>query len=409
MQKEINYQKRYIEEAIEDLFAKKYSCLILGPRQVGKTTLIREIFRNKVQLVEFLLQDSSVRISLERDPGSLIRQIEAIGGKPWVFIDEAQKVPAIFDAIQYLIDENKAQFIITGSSARKLRSSGINLLPGRIKRYFLDPFSWGEVGFLKENNIQAIKIKNLKKLQDYSFEDSLVFGSLPKIASLPNKEREDFLRAYAEIYLEEEIRAEALSRKIGNFSRFLELAALESGTAPNLSKLSNESGVSMPTIKEYYNLLEDTLVAERVDPYLKNSRKRVLSSSRYYFFDLGVRNVLARLPLQKETINSQKGILFEHAVVLEIIRRIRSLNNSFNVYYWRTSSGLEVDLIIDAGSKLIPIEIKSSSSVSLSELRGLRTFLEDYKDKADVGYVITYGGNKEKLADNIISLPWNCL
>jgi uncharacterized protein len=409
MQKEINYQKRYIEEAIEDLFAKKYSCLILGPRQVGKTTLIREIFRNKVQLVEFLLQDPSVRISLERDPGSLIRQIEAIGGKPWVFIDEAQKVPAIFDAIQYLIDENKAQFIITGSSARKLRSSGINLLPGRIKRYFLDPFSWGEVGFLKENNIQAIKIKNLKKLQDYSFEDSLVFGSLPKIASLPNKEREDFLRAYAEIYLEEEIRAEALSRKIGNFSRFLELAALESGTAPNLSKLSNESGVSMPTIKEYYNLLEDTLVAERVDPYLKNSRKRVLSSSRYYFFDLGVRNVLARLPLQKETINSQKGILFEHAVVLEIIRRIRSLNNSFNVYYWRTSSGLEVDLIIDAGSKLIPIEIKSSSSVSLSELRGLRTFLEDYKDKADVGYVITYGGNKEKLADNIISLPWNCL
>ena len=409
MQKEINYQKRFIEDVIEDLFDKKYSCLILGPRQVGKTTLIREIFHNKVQLVEFLLQDPSVRISLERDPGSLIRQIEAIKGNPWVFIDEAQKVPAIFDAIQYLIDENKAQFIITGSSARKLRSSGVNLLPGRIKRYFLDPFLWGEQGFVRENNIQEIEIKNLNKTQDYSFEDSLVFGSLPKIASLPNKERGGFLKAYAEIYLEEEIRAEALSRKIGNFSRFLELAALESGTVPNLSKLSNESGVSIPTIKEYYNILEDTLVAERVDPYLKNSRKRVLSSSRYYFFDLGVRNVLARLPLQKETINSQKGILFEHAVVLEIIRRIRRLDNSLNVYYWRTSSGLEVDLIIDTGAKLVPIEIKSSSSVSLSELRGLRTFLEDYKEKVDVGYVITYGGNKEKLADNIISLPWNCL
>jgi predicted AAA+ superfamily ATPase len=268
---------------------------------------------------------------------------------------------------------------------------------------------WGELGLMKGCAIKELSAENINYKTGYSLEDTLVYGSLPGIISLPQKGRPDFLKAYSEIYLEEEIRQEALLRKIGAFSRFLELAAVESGTSPNLLKLSNESGVSQPAIKEFYNILEDTLVIERIDPYLKNARKRILSSSRYYFFDLGVRNTLARFPITSNLANIQKGALFEHAVILEIVRRVRTFNKNYKVCYWRTSAGAEVDCVVDMGSRVIPIEIKSSSFVPQSEIKGLRNFLRDYSKLAPHGYVITMGGRKELLSDNITAIPWSCL
>ncbi|MFH1259492.1 MAG: ATP-binding protein [Elusimicrobiota bacterium] len=400
---------RYLNKQIDSLIASKYSCLIFGPRQVGKTVLVREALSSLKNTVEYPLQNPSVRIELEANPSRLINQIQALENKPYVFIDEVQKIPEIFDAVQFLVDNRQAQFILTGSSARKLKRQGVNLLPGRVKRFFLDPLMWGELDLIKQNSIKELTLENINKNVSYSFENTLIYGTLPGIALLPEKDREDFLKSYAQIYLEEEIRAEALSRKIGAFSRFLELAAVESGTSPNLAKLSNESGVSQPTVKEFFNLLEDTLVVVKVEPFLTRARKRILSSPRYYFFDLGVRNVLARFPLTANLINAQKGILFEHAVILEITRRIRALNKSYRVCYWRTSAGAEVDCIIDMGEKVIPIEIKSSSYIPLSEIKGLTTFLEDYKSIADHGYVITMGIRKEKLADNITAVPWSFL
>lgn len=397
---------RYLNTPVSNAIKKKHSCLILGPRQTGKTTLVNERLKGTKNAVTYLLQDPSVRIELEKTPSRLINQVRALKKNVFVFVDEAQKVPALFDAIQVLIDSKDAHFILTGSSARKLKRHGVNLLPGRIKRYHLSPLLWGELGLMKECAIKEFSIANINRNVPYSFEDTLIYGSLPGIVTLPQKDRPDFLKAYAEIYLEEEIRAEALSRKIGAFSRFLELAAVESGTNPNLRKLSNESGVSQPAVKEFYNVLEDTLVIERVEPYLKNARKRILSSSRYYFFDLGVRNVLARFPLAPDLVNAQKGILFENAVMLEIIRRVKALNKNYKICYWRTSAGAEVDCIVDLGSRVIPIEIKSSSFVAQSEIKGLKIFLDDYGKMATHGYVITMGGRKELLANNITAIPW---
>jgi len=397
---------RYLDAEINRLAAKKYSGLILGPRQAGKTTLVQNILKNVENKIEYLLQNPSTRQEIEADPSRIIRQTEAIGGKPVIFVDEAQKAPEVFDSAQYLIDKKEASFIMTGSSARKLKRSGVNLLPGRIKRFYLDPLLWGELGLLKKGAIQELAMENINEKINFSLEDSLIFGSLPGMVLLPKEDRRDFLKSYAEIYLEEEIRAEALSRKIGAFSRFLELAAAESGTSPNFTKLSNESGVSQPSIKEFYRILEDTLVMERIDPYLKNSRKRILSSPRYYFFDIGVRNSLARLPLDKNTVNAQKGILFEHAVVLEIIRRVRILNKNYKVCFWRTSGGAEVDCVIDLGNSVIPIEIKASKFIAMSELKGLKSFLADYNRVARRGYVITMAERKEKLAENITAVPW---
>ena len=397
---------RYLSSAISALLDGKYSGLILGPRQVGKTTLVKELLKNINNVVEYPLQDTQLRISLEANPSRLIGEIKALEKHPVVFIDEGQKVPELFDSVQYLIDENKASFLITGSSARKLKRSSANLLPGRIKRYHLDPLMWGELGLLRKCSIPGLAMANINHSVKYSFEDTLVFGSMPGIAFLPEKDREDFLTAYAGTYLEEEIRAEALSRKIGAFSRFLELAANESGTSPNLTKLSNESGVSHPAIKEFYNVLVDTLIAERVEPYMKMARKRILSTPRYYFFDMGVRNVLARLPLNHKLINAQKGVLFEHAVVLEIIRRVRALNKNYKVCFWRTSGGAEVDCVVDMGDMVLPIEIKAAKHVGPSEIKGLVNFLQEYSGVAKHGYVITMGDKKEMLAENITALPW---
>ena len=401
---------RALEKEIGRLIENEQSALVFGPRQVGKTTLIKKCLSKLDHYTEYLLQNPEIRMEFEKDPSLLIRQIEALKEKPFVFIDEAQKVPDLFDAVQYLIDEKKANFIITGSSARKLRRKGTNLLPGRVKSYSLSPLSWNEMGWIKNSYIPQLKMENVNKKIEYTFEKSLIFGSLPGIvAQAEDQDRESFLKAYAHIYLEEEIRAEALSRKIGAFSRFLELAASESGTSPNLTKLSMESGVSVPAVKEFFRLLEDTLIVERVDPYLKNARKRILSTPRYYFFDLGVRNALANMPFNNDLINLQKGILFEHAVVLEIIRRIKILGENYKVCFWRTSGGAEVDCVIDCGQQVIPIEIKASKKVYLPELKGLNNFIEEYHKIAKQGYVITLGDKVEKITDKIIAIPWNYL
>jgi len=400
---------RYLEPILQKQIKKNQSFFIFGPRQVGKTFLVKKILKKLKNTVEYPLQNPAVRLSFESDPGRLIREIEVLEKSPYVFIDEGQKIPLLFDAVQYLIDEKKASFIITGSSARKLRRKEVNLLPGRVKRFFLDPLLWGELGWLKKSSIKPLSLKNINKRINYSFEEQLIFGSLPLVVLTKKEERESILTSYTQIYLEEEIRAEALSRKIGSFLRFLELSALESGTSPNLTKLSVESGVSLPAAKEFYQLLVDTLIVHRVDPYLKNARKRLFTSPRYYFFDLGVRNALSYLTLNQGLIRAQKGVLFEHAVILEIIRRIRSLNKNYRLYYWRTASGAEVDCVVDTGKTLIPIEIKSSSYVALSEIKGLKIFLEDYKDKTSFGYVITQGKKPEKLTKNILALPWDYL
>ncbi|MDP2630465.1 MAG: AAA family ATPase, partial [Candidatus Uhrbacteria bacterium] len=240
---------RYLGSRLTRLAGEKKSFFLLGPRQVGKTTLVRSLLASRKNIIEYTLQDPSVRIALEKDPSRIIRQARGHNGYPLIFIDEAQKIPDIFDAAQVLLDNHEASCIFTGSSARKLRRAGVNLLPGRILRLFLDPLLWGELGLIRRASLGELALKNINPPGSYSFEDILIYGSLPLMVSLSPDERKEMLKSYAELYLEEEIRAEAIVRKIGAFSRFLELAASESGTAPNLSKLSQESGVSQPAIK----------------------------------------------------------------------------------------------------------------------------------------------------------------
>jgi uncharacterized protein len=389
---------------------KRQSALILGPRQVGKTSLILDLLASEKNVLHFPLQDPGLRQEFERNPSLLISKVKGASGNPMVFIDEVQKVPELMDAVQLLIDENRGSFLLTGSSARKLRRRGANLLPGRVFTYRVDPLTWAECGWTKENRIEALASETNREHAKYSFEESLLFGMLPGVVTLGNdEERDRLLEAYATTYLEEEIRSEGLVRNMGAFSRFLAIAASESGTAPNFAKLSMEAGVSLPTIKTFYDILDETLVAERVEPYLKNARKRLLTTPRYYIFDLGVRNALARLPMVPESVQPNIGSLFEQAVILEIIRRLRIAGKRHKVCFWRTSAGAEVDCVIDTGTGAIPIEIKATRHPRLADLRGLRNFLEEYSAVAKEGFVVTLGTQPEKLAENITAIPWNCL
>lgn len=402
---------RYAEIPIQKAVSEGKSFLLLGPRQVGKTTILTNALQGTHPLLTYLLQDPAVKIEFERDPERLIREVRALSGHVTVYIDEAQKIPALFDSAQVLIDEKKASFFFTGSSARKLRRKGVNLLPGRIRILTLDPLLWGELGHLEKGYdpfIPSLALQNINSMPR-SIEEVMIYGSLPGILSSSSEDAVDLLQAYARLYIEEEIRAEAFSRAIGPFSRFLELAAMASGTAPNLTKLSQESGVSSPTIKEYFSILEDTMIVERVDPYVKNARKRILSSSRYYFFDMGARNALARLPLIPDLLKTQKGVLFEHAVILELIRRIRLLKTNHKVYYWRTSGGAEVDCVLESHDELIPIEIKSATQISQRDLTGLRSFITDYGENVKQAFVVTMGKRPEKMDEKITIIPWQYL
>ncbi|WKZ25534.1 MAG: ATP-binding protein [bacterium] len=398
---------RHISRNLNQTLKNNKSILLLGPRQVGKSTLIREVLSKKHHFDSILLQNPALRIIYEKEPARLIQEYELANTADIIYIDEIQKVPALFDSIQYLIDEHHKKFILTGSSARKLRRSHANLLPGRLILQHLDPLMWGELGITIKNYIPEIGLPNIiTKDNNFSLNDCMVYGSLPEVVSIPAPQRKQLLHSYSTIYLEEEIRAEAISRNLGLFSSFLQLAAYESGGNPNFTSLSNQTGISVITVKEYYQILLDTLIIHQLPPFIKNARKRIVKTPKYYFFDIGVKNAVADIPLEANLTNIDRGSLFEHFVILEMFRR-QNLKGDFKLYYWRTQSGLEVDLIIETNNKVIPIEIKSGKNIGLKDLSGLNTFLDD--NKLEKGYVITTDQKPYKLSDRITVIPWTYL
>ena len=277
---------------------KGKSILLLGPRQTGKTTLLNQIQSD--WMLNFL--EPRTRLRYERDPQLLADEIAGQQAthpnqKLRVIIDEVQKIPQILDVIQYLIDRKQAQFVLTGSSARKLkRGSEINLLPGRLRVLRLDPLMISELE--SPNNLNTL----------------LFYGSLPAIYMQKDSDKELDLQSYVLTYLEEEIRSEAIVRNLGAFSRFLESAAIESGQLVNFTKLSNQIGVSIHTIQSYYQILEDCLIVEKIPPLTQSDKRHKLTKSfKYLFFDMGVKRVAAQwgTQLAPETM----GRLFEEFVL----------------------------------------------------------------------------------------------
>lgn len=376
---------RQIEQDLKRQIKKGKSVLLLGPRQVGKTTLCH---RFKFDL-EINLASIKERLLFERDPERLEKIASASSKKIFIFIDEIQKVPQLFDSIQVLIDRNKAQFLLTGSSARKIKQQvDFNFAPGRLVNLRLDPL-----------NLREVPI---------DIESVLSFGQLPAVLTEADPEQRELeLRSYVETYIEEEIRKETRIRSIALFARFIELAALQSGFVSNFTEISKEIGPTVVTIQSYFQLLEDTLFVDRVDPYTKgSSRKKLTKSSRYLFFDMGVRRILAEEP--KKASQDRKGHLFEHLIGNEIMRWTRTSGRGAKLYFWRDPDGPEIDWLVDYEGQLLPIEVKLGSEPGKKSVRHIRTFFDEYPS-AKSGVVVSTSDIKYSLDKRIRVIPYQDL
>jgi uncharacterized protein len=371
----------------------KHSFFLFGPRQTGKTTLIESLLDPGTTFRVNLLETDTF-LKYHRDPSLFRREVsywcerlpKSTPGV--VFVDEVQKCTALLDETQGLMDHWKAKlsFVLSGSSARKLKRSSANLLGGRAWSFALHPLT------------------HLELANKFHLPDILQFGALPPIITDETQDRMRTLRSYTQTYLKEEVFDEALVRNLPAFSRFMELAADQSGMPVNYSNIASETGVRSKTIREYYQILEDTLLAFPLMPYLRSARKRLTTHPIYYLFDTGVINALCgRLDTTALQGTALHGRLFEHFVLLELRRLIGYLEKEWHMYYWRTSNGAEVDLVLDTGRKLFAVEVKSGRNLRTADLKGLVSFREDHPHSE---LICVCQADRPFALNGIRCLPW---
>jgi len=407
---------RWYTGSLRKKLKRPYVHLIFGARQTGKSTLVGALLPGNA--VQINLADPAERSRHLADPGEFARICRSIpsGRSPrFVFVDEAQSVPSIFDAVQSLYDaESKRwRFILCGSSARKLRATGTNLLPGRSFVHHLFPLTVAErpTGHSpKDGTLLPLAWPSGEEHQSpfpaTDLIERLAFGELPGIAAAAIRDRADILRAYTLIHLEEEIRREAMVKDWGAFVRFLHLAAAESGKMLNYTNLSQESGVSQPTIKTYYQLLQDMFVGFLIPAYSRSPRKNLLSTPRFLFFDLGVRHAAAGLLPSTAVARTSPGEFFEQWVGIELWKRLNYIGTG-RLFYLRTRDGAEVDYIVEHGKNLIPLEVKWTEHPTMHDARHLLTFLQE-NPGCNQGYIICRCPRPLRIHEQITALPWFC-
>jgi predicted AAA+ superfamily ATPase len=370
MSEKIPYIKRLVD--LNALLEKK-SHFLLGPRQTGKTFLIRNTLQ-KVRVYDLL--DAEIFLVLSQNPGRISEELQP--HDRIVVIDEIQRLPELLNEVHRLIETRGIRFLLTGSSARKLRRGGINLLGGRARTRYLHPLTYKELGE-HFNLLQAI---------ERGLIPSIYFSDEPRID----------LQAYAGSYLQQEILAEGATRNIPAFSRFLHVAALCNATIVNFTNVANDAQVARTTIYEYFEILKDTLVLYELPAWRKSRKRKPLASSKYYFFDIGAVAVLQGREFKKGT--PEFGEAFETYLMHEL--------KSFNDYisgeqlsYWRSTSGFEVDFIIGDHTA---VEVKAKKNISPNDIKPLRMLAEEGKLKR---YICVSLEPRRRKIGEIEILPYN--
>lgn len=334
------------------------SLFLFGPRQTGKTFLLKHIFP-RAPFYDLLQADVFLKVS--QRPQIIREELAGSGIRPAqpVIVDEIQKLPILLDEVHYMIERERFKFILTGSSPRKLKRGGANLLGGRAWTRHLFPLTSREIP-----NYDLLRILN--------------YGSIPSIYDSANPEQD--LSAYVGNYLKEEIQAEGLARKIENFSRFLQTASLTNTELLNFANIANDAGVPAKTVAEYYTVLQDTLIGYLLEPYTKTKKRKAISTAKFYLFDVGVANFLAgRKNVRPRTELFGKSL--EQFIFTEIKAQMSYANDMRPLYFWRSKSGYEVDFIIGDETA---IEVKSANLVSEKHLVGLNALSEDLRPKAKI-------------------------
>lgn len=407
---------RWIQSTWTSRFRAPYVHLVFGARQTGKSTLLRQILPRAALWLDF--SRPGLRAQYLSDPDLLVGQCRALPRtRPaTVVLDEVQNVPAAFDAVQHLYDGDRRRwrFVLCGSSTRKLRVTGANLLPGRSMLHHLYPLMVTERPLPEApagppmgaaSPLPIPRSRGASPFPAADLVERMCFGELPGVALAAPADRADLLRAYSLVYLEEELRREGLVKDWAAFARFLRLAATEAGRMINYARIARDAGVSLPTVKSHYQLLEDMLIGFRVTAFSGSPRKSVLSTERFYFFDLGVRNAAAELPLTPAAVRASPGPLFEQWVGIELWKRLQYLGGG-RLHYLRTKGGAEVDFVIEQRRHLTPVEVKWTERPALQDARHLLAFLAEHRDRASRGYLVCRCPRPLELHPRIRAVPW---
>jgi len=374
---------RFIKRILDIKLPLKQSAFLWGPRKTGKTTYLKKHFPDSL-IFDFLKTDFFIEVS--KNPALLRERILAKDKKTLkhpIILDEVQKVPQVLDEVHWLIENKGLRFILCGSSARKLRRGHVNLLGGRAWHYEMFPLVTAE-------------LKNINLLH------ALNHGMIPTHYLQDDQECKKSLKAYVQDYLKEEVFAEGLTRNIPAFSRFFDAFGYSHGELTNYSNIARDCGVDSKTVKEYYQILIDTLLAVRIDPFKKRqSRKIITKAPKYYLFDVGVANYLRKQHLEEER-GEEFGRAFEHFLLMEILAYRSYSGQDFTINFWRTKTGLEIDFILARGE--IAIEIKGANRIDKRDLSALVAFAEEYSPKRNF---VVCNEKERRLHGKIEILPWN--
>ena len=364
---------------INTLLAER-SLFLLGPRQSGKSSYIREQLDPTPALIYNLL-DRKLLLNVLADQTILRQEIEARNLKQCIVcIDEIQKCPELLDEVQLLIEERQIRFLLTGSSARKLKKAGTNLLGGRGRRRIMHPFSYSEL-----------------KNTGFTLEKAMSSGTLPP--HYLSKDPDEDLDSYTNLYLTEEIAAEGLTRNLPGFARFLQTIATVNTQVINYTNIGNDTQIPRQTVKLWFEVIKDTLLGFDLEPYTATVKRKAIETAKFYFFDMGVVSSLRKLPAISPG-SADFGEFFEHFICLEIKTWIDYClpRTSFN--YWRSTSGFEVDCLLNGE---IAIEIKAAENISAKHLKGLKALREEGFIKKSI---LVCRESRPRLVEGIKILPW---
>jgi predicted AAA+ superfamily ATPase len=355
---------------------KDKSFFLFGPRATGKSYLIRTQLKKTAVVIDLLR--SELYLHLSANPHALEGLINAQEQFDYVVIDEVQRVPMLLNEVHRLIEERGIIFLLTGSSARALRQHHVNLLAGRAWEAHLFPLTTQEI-------------------PQFDLMRYLQYGGLPAVYS--SKKPTEELHAYVDTYLKEEIQAESLVRKIPNFSRFLRLAALTSGDILNFSSVANDAGIPVSTVREYYQILEDTFIGFLVPAWTKTVKRKAMSTAKFYLFDCGVKHTLAGIKTL-EMMSDTYGQAFEHFIALELRAYLSYRRLRFTLSYWQSQNHQEVDFII--GDR-VAIEVKSTAKVNDKHLKSLRLLMQENICKH---YFLISADPVNRVVDGVTIIHW---
>jgi len=357
----------------------KTSFFLFGPRGTGKSTLMRTIYQNALW-VDFL-NPKTERI-YAANPELLYDYIDANKNYNTIIIDEVQKVPAVLNVVHDLMEQRKnLQFVLTGSSARKIKRTGENLLAGRALSYSMYPFMANELG------------------AKFNLELALEYGLVPIIIASNNKE--ETIQAYINLYLKEEIQIEGLTRNIDDFARFLEAISFSHASLINVSNIARECLVKRKTVESYINILEDLLLIYKLPVFTKRAKRELVNNHKVYLFDSGIYNALRPKGLldKREEIDGAglEGLVLQHLKAWDDYNVKKS-----NVCFWRTSSGVEVNFVVYGEKNFFAIEVKNTKNINLQDTKSLKIFLQEYPEAKAV---LLYRGEEKIIRQGILCIP----